>query len=128
MAKKIEDGKKVRQSSFEGLVLKKRLKKSKERRGSEVVSDSASDHSILPPKRKKGEKNHFAKEVAGVVEGLHEKAADLRKRIEERDEREQANIQVQQDLGRRMDLLIESNQRKNESIQMLLHSLISSRQ
>lgn len=128
MAKKIEDGKKVRQSSLEGLVLKKILEKAKERRGSEGVSDSASDHSIAPPKRQKREKNHFAKEVAGVVEGLHEKAADLRKRIEERDEREQENIQVQQDLGRKMDLLIQSNQRTNESIQMLLQSLISSHQ
>ena len=106
MAKKIEDGKKVRQSSLEGLVLKKTLEKAKERRGSEGVSDSASDHSIPPPKGQKREKNHFSKEVAGVVEGLHEKAADLRKRIEERDEREQENIQVQQDLGRKTDLLI----------------------
>ena len=93
------------------------------------MSDSASDHSIPPsPKRQKREKNHFAKEVAGVVEGLNEKAADLRRRIEERDDREQENIQVQQDLGRKMDLLIESNQRTNESIQMLLQSLISSHQ
>ena len=108
--------------------MKKTLEKSKERRGSEGVSDSVSDHSIPPPKRQKQEKNHFAKEVAWVVEGLHEKAADLRKRIEERDVREQENIQVQQDLGRKMDLLIESNQRTNESIQMLLQSLISSHQ
>jgi len=127
MAKKREDGKKLRQSSLEGLVRKKALERLKEGNNTECVSDG-SDHSIHIPNRQKRPKHYLAKEVAGAVDSMHEKAAELREKIEEREKQERENAKVQKKLGRKMDLLIESNQRTNESIQMLLQSLLSSQQ
>lgn len=76
-------------------------------------------------KRTKQGKNEFAKEVAGVVDGLHEKASELRKKIEEKEEQERASAAEQRELGRKMDMLIDSNQRTNEAIQLLLQTLTS---
>ena len=124
MAKRRENRKKLRQSSLEGLVRKKTLERPKEEGHTECISDRGSDHSTHQPNHRKRPKHPIAKEVVGVVDSMHEKAAELRKKLEEREKQERENTKVQKKLGKKMDLLIESNQQTNESIQMLLQSLL----
>jgi len=124
MAKRRENGKKLRQSSLEDLVRKKTLERPKEEGHTECISDSRNDHSTHQPNHRKWPKHHIAKEVVGVVDSRHEKAAELRKKLAEREKQERENTKVQKKLGKKMDLLIESNQQTNESIQMLLQSLL----
>lgn len=127
MEKKREDGKKLRESSLEGLVGKRALETPEtstnySQHRTDIDSEISPTHSR---KRTKQGKNIFAKEVAGVVDGLHEKAGELRKKMEEKEEQERENPAEQRELGRKMNMLIESNQRTNEAIQLLLKTLTS---
>ena len=125
--KKREDGKKLRECSLEGLVRKRALETNDTRinhgqQRTDIDEEVTATHFR---KRTKQAKNEFAKEVAGVVDGLHEKASELRKKIEEKEEQERARAAEQRELGKKIDMLIDSNQRTNEAIQLLLQTLTS---
>ncbi|KAG0125364.1 hypothetical protein HOY82DRAFT_543193 [Tuber indicum] len=125
--KKREYGKKLRESSLAGVVKKcslesHQMESSCDQHRTDIDEATSLTH---PRKRTKQAKNLFAKEVAGVVDGIHEKASELRKKIEQKEEQERESMAEQREFGRKMVLLIQSNQQTNESIQMLLQTLVS---
>lgn len=111
LAAKKAKGKKIRDASMKGQIQKRDLFKNENK---------------SPPVMQKRPKNQFAKEVDSVLKGLHQKADEVRKVVDEERKRDKEFCENQKALNKNLLVLIDSQKATNEMMQSWMNVFIQS--